>query len=81
VSDGRADRQRLRYQVIFWLWLLLGVGNLARAAFRLAVRDELWGLAVAFQGALGLIFLGLAWGAWSRLSRGDHSGLPSTPAE
>lgn len=74
-------RRRPRLTVLFWLWLVLGVGNLGRAGYRLAVRDDLWGLAVAIQGLSGLIFIGLALRAWRNLRRFDDTPATGGAAE
>lgn len=50
------DGGRVPQRALFWVWLWLGIGTLGRAGYHVAVRDDLWGLAVGLYGTLASVF-------------------------
>ena len=66
MTTSWAERRRSAHQALAWAWLVIGVGSLGKAAFHAGLRDELWGLAVAVQGGIGLVLLGLSYHSWRR---------------
>ena len=64
MTDAGAASRRQALYVMAVILLVPGLISIGQAVWHLVVRDDLWGLAVAWKGGSGVVLLWLSYWLW-----------------